>query len=37
MALLKLKDWMDKFDATAKVAFYDKPQLMEVLGIFVRS
>lgn len=37
LALLKLKDWMDNFDATAKVALYDKPQLMEALGIFVRS
>jgi chorismate mutase len=36
-ALLELKDWMDDFDATAKVALYDKPQLLEVLGIFVRS
>lgn len=36
-ALLQLKAWMDKFDATAKIALYDKPQLLEVLGIFVRS
>lgn len=37
MAMLKLKTWMDKFDAIAKLAMYDRPQLMEVLGIFVRS
>jgi hypothetical protein len=36
-ALLQLKAWMDKFDAIAKIALYDKPQLLEVLGIFVRS
>lgn len=36
-ALLELKEWMDDFDAFAKVALYDKPQLLEVLGIFVRS
>ncbi|MBN1181298.1 MAG: hypothetical protein JXB49_03355 [Bacteroidales bacterium] len=36
-ALLELKDWMEDFDAIAKVALYDKPQLLEVLGIFVRS
>jgi hypothetical protein len=36
-ALIELKDWMDDFDATAKVALYDKPQLLEILGIFVRS
>jgi|SRR5690554_2466203 len=36
-ALLQLKTWIDKFDATAKLALYDKPQLLEVLGIFVRS
>lgn len=36
-ALLTLKEWMDDFDAIAKVALYDQPQLLEVLGIFVRS
>jgi len=36
-ALLALKEWMDDFDAIAKVALYDQPQLLEVLGIFVRS
>ena len=37
IALLELKEWMDDFDDTAKVALYDTPQLLEVLGIFVRS
>ena len=36
-ALLELKNWMDDFDRYAKVALYDTPQLLEVLGIFVRS
>jgi len=36
-ALLALKEWMEDFDAVAKVALYDKPQLLEALGIFVRS
>ncbi len=36
-ALLELKNWMDDFDATAKVALYNQPQLLEVLGMFVRS
>lgn len=36
-ALLTLLEWMDDFDAIAKVALYNKPQLLEVLGIFVRS
>lgn len=36
-ALLELQDWMEDFDIIAKVALYDKPQLLEVLGIFVRS
>lgn len=35
--LLELKEWMDDFDTAAKVALYDHPQLLEVLGIFVRS
>lgn len=35
--LLELKDWMEDFDAIAKIALYDKPQLLEVLGIFIRS
>ena len=37
IALLELKEWMDDFDDAAKVALYDTPQLLEVLGIFVRS
>lgn len=36
-ALLELKNWMDDFDRNAKVALYDTPQMLEVLGIFVRS
>ena len=36
-ALLELKDWMEDFDNIAKVALYDEPQLLEALGIFVRS
>ena len=35
--LLELKEWMDDFDTLAKVALYDNPQLLEALGIFVRS
>lgn len=37
LAIAELKEWMDDFDAIAKIALYDKPQLLEVLGIFVRS
>lgn len=36
-ALLTLKDWMDEFYTIAKVAFYNKPQMLEALGGFVRS
>ncbi|TRX63984.1 hypothetical protein [Carboxylicivirga sp. M1479] len=36
-ALLALKEWMDDFYAVAKVALYDQPQLLEALGVFVRS
>lgn len=35
--LIGLKEWMDNFDTLAKIALYDKSQLLEVLGIFVRS
>ncbi len=36
-AMLELKDWMEDFDNIAKVALYEEPQLLEALGIFVRS
>ncbi|MBE0651883.1 MAG: hypothetical protein IH595_13725 [Bacteroidales bacterium] len=36
-ALIELKEWKDNSDSLAKIALYDKPQLLEVLGIFVRS
>ncbi|WP_439182237.1 hypothetical protein [Carboxylicivirga taeanensis] len=36
-ALLALKEWMDDFYAIAKVALYDQPQILEALGVFVRS
>lgn len=35
--LIELREWMDNFDTIAKVALYDNPQLLEALGIFVRS
>lgn len=35
--LLNLKVWMEDFDIIAKIALYDNPQLLEVLGILVRS
>ena len=37
LAILHLKEWVDDFDAIAKIALYDKPQLLETLGIFVRN
>ncbi len=34
-ALLELKEWMDNFHTILKVALYDHPQRMEILGIQV--
>lgn len=36
-SLHELIDWMDDFDTLAKIAFYDTPQRLEILGIFVKS
>ncbi len=36
-AFVKLDDWMDDFYATAKIALMEQPQLLESLGIRVRS
>lgn len=36
-AIITLKDWMDEFYTIAKVALYDQPQMLEALGVFVRS
>jgi len=36
-ALIELDDWMEHFDALARLAFFDNPQQLESLGIFVRS
>lgn len=36
-ALSDLSDWMDDFYAVAKIAMEDKPQLLEALGLLVRS
>lgn len=36
-AIVELKEWVDEFDSLAKIVFREKPQLLEVLGIFVRS
>ncbi|MCW0484850.1 hypothetical protein [Gaoshiqia sediminis] len=36
-AFEKMDDWMSEFYAVAKIALEDKPQLLESLGVFVRS
>lgn len=36
-AMIEMKEWMDDFDSIAQIALYDEPQLLESLGIFVRS
>ncbi len=36
-ALNELSDWMDDFDTLARVALYDTPQQLEILGILVKS
>jgi len=36
-ALHDLREWMDDFDTLARVALYDTPQHLEVLGIHVKS
>ncbi len=36
-AFAKMDDWMSDFYAVARIALEDKPQLLESLGIFVRS
>ena len=36
-ALALLEEWMSDFYAVAKIAMEDKPQLLESLGLFVRS
>jgi hypothetical protein len=37
IALTQMDEWMEDFDAIATIALYDQPQLLEVLGIFVRN
>ena len=37
IALKVIDDWMDDFYDIAEIAFEDNPQLLEVLGVFVRS
>lgn len=36
-ALHELSEWMDDFDILAKLAFYDTPQRLEILGVLVKS
>ncbi|WP_321316177.1 hypothetical protein [Labilibaculum sp.] len=36
-ALHELSDWMEDFDILAKLALYDTPQRLEVLGVLVKS
>ncbi len=36
-ALIEMKEWLDDFYALAQIALYDQPQLLEALGMFVRS
>lgn len=36
-AIAALSDWMIDYKAVAKIALEDKPQLLESMGIFVRS
>lgn len=36
-ALASLETWMDEFYTVARIALHDKPQLLEALGLFVRS
>lgn len=36
-ALNELSDWMDDFDILAKLALYDTPQRLEILGVLVKS
>ena len=36
-ALAELEEWMSDFYAVAKIAMEDQPQLLETLGLLVRS
>ena len=35
--LHELSEWMDDFDILSKIALYDTPQQLEVLGVLVKS